>query len=283
MYRIACSVLVYLFIAAPSVSAKSRDGIFVHHYSEDSDGVATRSVAYSSSADDQGPAFTYKLNFNRISQAGSSINEKSLIGRWRRELSGEQAWTVWGGISHNDEYTYVPYAIMYDTVLSNQEHIWINHGHEAVATSNAYKHRIYADTYGVAYLNQITSKLNLTTAVSRVAYNDGNTRDAQKLSLEQRLTKHHKLSLIYNNDDTKRINPDYYYYLPDGRTVSLQNEFTFNVGRGVLKISDTRAIGRDRYDYNIDYQNDGFFTGYNYTRDSTYNSKSYKIGYQSTW
>lgn len=291
MYRMVCLVLVLLFLMVPVAFAKTVGDELGYQYTSDSDGVRNQSISYSSSTEDVEKPFSYTVNFTRYNQKNAtSINEYSLIGQWRKELPKDQAWTVWAGAARNDLYTFMPAAVMYEKGISIKENMWIDYSRENIGTVEAYQAGIYMNTYSFSYLNRLNSKTNLTATVTRNSYTDDNQQNLAKLELESKISRQFKSVLIGSYNDADRANFGTYYTPLGEKILSIRPEYTMGIGQGYLTLSTTQGLlarnstGHIRvYDYNINYQIGSFSTGYTYSKEDTYTSRTYKISHQTEW
>ncbi len=290
MYRsVLCSMLFFSFMGSSAYALPEGSG-FQYVYSKDSDGVTTNSFAFDSSQEDQEMPFSYKLAYTHLDQAGGSIKETSLVGRWHRPFRGDQALTLWAGVAHNEQYNFVPYSAMYDKAFSYKDHMWLSFEHQTVGTVEAYNARIHTNNYIFTYQNRLHSKLDWTTTFNRGFYSDRNQENIVESSLTQTFNRQLKLALVYNYDNAKFTNPGV-YYVPQGlRVLSLKPEATLEIGQGALVFylqQPLRARNNSGhisyYNYGVDYKVGGFTMGYMYTKDDTYYSRVYKAAYVTEW
>ncbi|MDR3588251.1 MAG: hypothetical protein P4N41_01155 [Negativicutes bacterium] len=290
IHRVFCFALLIAILLAPSAYALPEGSNFRYQFSKDSDGVLTRSYTYESSDEEQELPFSYSVGYNHFEQAGGHISEQSFVGRWRRELPGDQAITLWAGVARNNLFTFVPYSAMYDKILSPKEHVWLSFEHGTIPTVEAYNARLYDSTYSFTYLNRMTSRLNLTTTFSKRFINDGNQEKIATVALEQKFNRNFKTSLIYGYDNAAFTNPGYYFVPQGQRVVSVKPEVNVDIGPGTLTAyaqeplwARNNAGSVKYYNYGYDYQVGRFSVGYVYTKDDTYTSRVYTAKYQIEW
>lgn len=288
--RVLCLTATLSILFASSVFAFPDGSNFHYTFSHDSDGVLERSYGYESSDEEQELPFSYLVNYNTYQEAGSTISEKSLVGRWRKEFVGNQSVTLWTGVAVNNLYTFVPYSAMYDKELSAKEHVWFSFEHATVPTVAAYTAGIHNETYTLTDLHRLNSRMSLSESLSQLNYNDGNQEKILNFTLAQKMNRNLKVSYIYEYDNAKFTDPAMYFVPQGQRVLSIKPEVSLDIGPGMLTAYvQEPAMARNSsgtityYNYGADYKIGGFSLGYNYTKDDTYTSRVYKALYQVGW
>lgn len=256
-------------------------------YSTDSDGVILHS--YSAGTNDDEAPLNFTVYHNRLTQSGTTINENTLVGKWRGSV-GQGNISLWAGYMKNDIRHAVTYAAMYDTTVGYDDHLWVSYGRDAIDTILAHEANIYSNTSTIAYLHKTASDIDINISARLTNYSDNNKQQIYNISLDKQLSNNFKLGLSYGYSTADRAASPVYYVPLDESVLSLKPELTIPLGVGKLVVTAEQSLAAHNIDGTIHRHSidsaitfGKFSAGTKYYRDGTYNARVSYVNWDTSF
>jgi len=257
-------------------------------YSKDSDGVVYH--AYHIGTADEDKPVSINLYRTNIFQSGERINDNTILGKWQLAVTDLAKFTLWTGYTYNDIRTFIPYAVMYDTKLANDDHVWLSFGHNAVSTIQAYRQGVTSNAAGVSYLHDFGAGVNFTAQAGSTLFSDSNSEKKFNLAVSKKYSQYFTMNLGYGYDNAEhKASP--VYYVPVGEQVLFVGaNYTVPVGVGKLALAAEQSLAAHNSDGSIKRQSisadltfGSFSTGAKYFRSGDYWAKTCQITWNHAW
>ncbi len=257
-------------------------------FSEDSDGIKTN--AWKLATLDEEAPWNLTLYRTHIAQQYKSLNETTVVTRFKTPINHQNNVTFWLGASQNRILNFYSYAAMYDGPLSDHSHFWISHGKESLGTITAYERGVHSTSTNLSVLNNFTPSLYGVIDLKRTYYTDGNHKKKAVFTLTKQLNKAWKLKAgyLYDGADHKATGV---YYVPVGEKAAfVGTEWTIPIGQGSLVVSGEKSFFAKNSEGNINrYSAGAEFTlkqlsaGVRYDKSGDYWAHSWNLTWRQNW